>query len=108
MMPYCASRNVIGVPRLVANQLRMRCDCAVTSGPIPSPPTTAILVMLDRLFMLIFLRSVSTGARRDRKPGRPGFHRRVAMSAGPHRGPQEGRRDGADRFQSDDAFPKAT
>src|SRR6185312_3318409 len=53
MMPYCASRNVMGAPRLAANQLRIRCDCAVTSGPMPSPPTTATLTMLDRLFMPI-------------------------------------------------------
>src|ERR1700688_4010882 len=51
MRPYCASRRIIGAFRRVANQLSTRCDCAVTSGPMPSPPTTATLVMLDRLFM---------------------------------------------------------
>src|SRR5271167_3830025 len=51
MMPYCASRRVTGTLRLAANQFSTRCDCAVTSGPMPSPPTTATLVMLDRLFM---------------------------------------------------------
>src|ERR1700716_401833 len=51
MSPYCASRSSIGTLRLAANQFSTRCDCAVTSGPMPSPPTTATLVMLDRLFM---------------------------------------------------------
>ena len=45
-MPYCASRSVIGTPRAAANQFSTRCDCAVTSGPMPSPPTTAILTMI--------------------------------------------------------------
>src|SRR5436190_280399 len=53
MMPYCASRNTMGTPRFVPNQLSTRCDCAVTSGPMPSPPTTATLIMLDRSFMHI-------------------------------------------------------
>src|SRR4051794_37202277 len=51
MRPYCASRMVTGTPRFAANQFSTRWDCAVTSGPMPSPPTTATLVMLDRLFM---------------------------------------------------------
>src|ERR1700730_15968141 len=55
MSPYCASRSTIGTFRLAANQLSTRCDCAVTSGPMPSPPTTATLIMLDRLFMPISL-----------------------------------------------------
>src|SRR5579871_5406092 len=29
----------------------MRRDCAVTSGPMPSPPTTATLIMFDETFM---------------------------------------------------------
>ena len=55
-MPYCASRNTMGTPRLAANQLSTRCDCAVTSGPMPSPPTTATLIMLDRSFMRVACR----------------------------------------------------
>src|SRR5712671_866528 len=51
MRPYWASRRITGTPRFWANQLSTRCDCAVTSGPMPSPPTTATLVMLDKLFM---------------------------------------------------------
>src|SRR4051812_38135874 len=51
MRPYCASRMVTGTPRFAANQFSTRWDCAVTSGPMPSPPTTATLVMLVRLFM---------------------------------------------------------
>src|SRR5665213_697028 len=100
MSPYCASRRTIGTFRLVANQLSTRRDCAVTSGPMPSPPTTATLIMLDRLFMPISLQNISMAARRDQPPERRGFRRRAVASLRLHRDRQAILRGGADQSRN--------
>src|ERR1700722_13094339 len=86
MRPYCASRNTIGTPRLPANQSRMRRDCAVTSGPMPSPPTTAIFIMFDDALMHDSLQNESRAARFGPSPERHEFRRRVAASTRSRRG----------------------
>src|SRR4051794_6684362 len=73
MMPYCASRNTMGTPRFAPNQFSTRCDCAVTSGPMPSPPTTATLVMLDRSFISVSRKMDPRTLRAIRSLERPDF-----------------------------------
>src|ERR1700730_5738360 len=107
MSPYCASRSVTGTPRLAANQLSIRWDCAVTSGPMPSPPTTATLTILERLLMLISSQNGSMAAQRGRLPERREFHDRAAASMRPRRAPPAGLRGGADQFRTDAACPLA-
>src|SRR4029450_12635255 len=99
-----ASRNTTGTPRLAVNQLSTRCDCAVTSGPMPSPPTTATLIMLDGLFMPcclpLFLQNGSRAVPPGQPPEKREFRRRAAMSARLHRDLPAGPRAGADRWQN--------
>src|SRR3974390_662882 len=106
MSPYCASRKFIGTPRLFPNNSRVLVDCVVTSGPIPSPPTTAILLMLVEPLMRDSLRNVSRAARSGRTPEMHGFRHRAAASTRFRRGPEAALGDGADRSRTDAACPR--